>query len=133
MRFFLFLIFALSVAGYFTNPTEADLRGVLEPMVASKVESEMKNLPDSPKMPSAPQLPGLPGVPTPALPQTGTLKEDLKRQIVARIMTEIKIERQNYYVFSMFRLQVPEVPGQPKPPGCVFGAFKMGFIPLTSC
>jgi hypothetical protein len=117
MRWVLIILALLGVTAFFTNPTENDLRGVLSQFVAMKVDEKLDQI--------APP-PGLPG-------PLGELRDKAKEAITPAITSSIGIRRTSYGVFSVFHLDIPNVPMEKEPPKCVIGAFKAVFIPLSSC
>jgi hypothetical protein len=114
MRWFMIAIVLVLIAAFFTNPTESDLRGVLSTIVAAKVEE---------RVPQGPPLPG----------PLGELRDKAVAAATPAIMDQIGIRRDNYFLFSVFHLDVPKVPMEKEPPACVVGAFKMLFIPMSRC
>jgi hypothetical protein len=118
MRWFLIILALLSVTAFFTNPAEEDLRGVLSQFVAMKVDEKLNEV--------APPPANLPG-------PLGDLRERAKQALTPAITYSIGIRRDNFYLFSVFHLDVPPVPMEKEPPQCVIGAFKFVFIPLAKC
>lgn len=118
MRWFLIILVALGVGALFTNPTEDDLRGVLSQFVAAKVDEKVDGA-----LPPAEALPG----------PLGEFRDRAKETITTNVMGSIGIRRDNYLLFSIFHLDIPNVPMEKEPPQCVIGAFKAVFIPLAKC
>lgn len=118
MRWFLIILVVLGVGAFFTNPTEDDLRAVLSQFVTAKVDEKMNEV-----VPPPEALPG----------PLGELRDRAKETITTNVMDSIGIRRSNYFLFSVFHLDVPNVPMEKEPPQCVIGAFKAVFIPLSSC
>lgn len=118
MRWFLIILVLLGVTAFFTNPTEEDLRGVLSKFVAMKVDEKLDEM--------APPPEALPG-------PLGELRDKAKEALTPAITNSIGIRRSNYFVFSVFHLDVPNVPMEKEPPQCVIGAFKFVFVPMAKC
>jgi hypothetical protein len=118
MRWLLIILVLIGIAAAVTNPAEDDLRGVLSQFVSAKVDEKVDQM--------APPVEGLPG-------PLGELKDRAKDALKPAIMDNIGIRRNNYVLFSVFHLDVPNVPMEKAPPQCVIGAFKVVFIPLQSC
>jgi hypothetical protein len=118
MRWLLIMLVLLGVAAAATNPGEDDLRAVLSQFVSVKVEEKLDQMPPPPG--------ALPG-------PLGELRDRAKQALTPAIMDSIGVRRGNYLLFSVFHLDVPNVPMEKAPPQCVIGAFKTVFIPLQSC
>jgi hypothetical protein len=118
MRWFLIILVVLGVAAFFTNPTEDDLRAVLGRFVAMKVDEKVDEV-----VPPATALPA----------PLGALRDKAKDAIAPAVTNSIGIRRSNFVLFSVFHLDIPNVPMEKEPPQCVIGAFKAVFIPLSSC
>jgi hypothetical protein len=118
MRWVLIILVLLGVVAVFTNPTEDDLRGVLGQFVAIKVDEKLNEM--------APPPEALPG------PLSG-LRDRAKDVIAPAVTNSIGIRRNNYFLFSVFHLDIPNVPMEKEPPQCVIGAFKVVFVPMATC
>lgn len=118
MRWFLIVLVLLGVAAAATNPNENDLRGVLSQFVAMKVDEKLGQLPEPP-----PNLPG----------PLGQFRDRAKESLAPAITNSIGIRRDNFFLFSVFHLDIPNVPMEKEPPQCLIGAFKVVFVPLMSC
>jgi hypothetical protein len=118
MRWLLIILVVLGVAAALTNPTEDDLRGVLTQFVSAKVDEKVEQ--------TVPQIPNLPG-------PLADIRERAKDTIKANVLSSIGIRRSNYFLFSVFHLDIPNVPTDKPPPQCVIGAFKAMFVPLDKC
>ena len=118
MRWFLIILAVLGVGAALTNPNEDDLKSVLSKFVSAKVDEKVDQ--------ALPPAEGLPG-------PLGELRERAKERIAGTAMESIGIRRNNYIFFSVFHLDIPNVPMEKEPPQCVIGAFKAVFIPLAAC
>ena len=118
MRWFLIIIMLLGVTSFFTNPNEDDLRSVLSEIVEMKVDEKLNEM--------APPPPNLPG-------PLGDLRDRAKEALTPAITNSIGIRRDNFYLFSVFHLDVPNVPMEKEPPQCLIGALKFVFIPMAEC
>jgi len=122
MRFLLIVLVLAAIGLALTNPTADDLREQINAQVAAQLGSGT--------LPAAGGLPGLPA--------------ELTAVASEKLQNEITIDRQNYYLFSIFKITIggkdvggntPEGvnhEGGQQLPGCLIGIAKQA-IPYDRC